>query len=170
MVSDLGMDDLVNELAAALDQQADLLETRRSQLLALREAILRYDNDALERMLEQVERTIQDQAPCDARLRQASERAAAAAGCAGTEVRLSLLIERLPQRYRAMLEARRTQLVGLTHSLRRKHLETALLLRECARVNRELLDRLLPGGGVTVYGSGGRNHWRGDTGSFNMEF
>jgi hypothetical protein len=171
MVSGLGLDQLVGELAAVLDQQGQLLQARLSQLIALREAIVGFDNDALEKVMELMERTIHDQTQCDANLRQVSRATASAAGCGSSSAGLGVLIGHLPQRHAAALQDRRTKLISLAEALRVKHMEISLLLREYARVNRKMLERLMPGGNtVTVYGSGGRENWRSGSGIVNMEF
>jgi hypothetical protein len=171
MVSNSGLDNLVGELSTVLDQQAQLLASRLAQMLALREAIVGFDNDALEKVLEQMERTISDQSQCDTLLRQVSRRTARAAGCENSNAPLRQLIDILPPRHAAMLERRRAALIDQAGVLRGKHMEISMLLREYARVNREILERLLPGGNtVTVYGSSGRENWRASSGIVNLEF
>jgi len=53
----------------------------------------------------------------------------------------------------------------LVDRLRRRHLETALLAAECARVNRALLRGLCPGlADETTYTTRGKSRWRAEGG------
>ena len=68
------------------------------------------------------------------------------------------------------LDEIRQRIVELTDALRKQHLQTVLLLAECARFNRLLLESILPGGEmVMTYGTGGSDLWRSGTGLVDTE-
>ena len=167
---------MVAELLDLLDEEIVLLDLRRRQLEALSEAIAVRDNDRLEMLLEEVERTLEMQAGVDAKLR--ALRASLAEEMAGPgrvplrddEVRLSDLARMLGGERRQAIERRRTEIVRLAGELRTQHLRTAVLLTECGRINRLLLEAIFPQSrSVTTYGEGGSSSWRPDTGLVDAE-
>lgn len=161
---------MVEELQALLDEEIALLDLRRGQLEELSKAIIRRDNDRLEQVLEEMERTQRIQAATDSRLNALRSALGAALGWQVAEVRLSRLIGELPADARPALEHRRGRIVALADRLRQRHLETAMLLTECARINQRLLEGLLPRGQeLTTYGAEGPSAWRQDAGWTDQE-
>ncbi len=160
----------VSALLAALDQEIRLLTQRQAQLERMSEAILRHDEDRLEDLLGEMQQALDDQARADRRLRQAQAALAQALGCGSRPVRLRLLAQRLAGRQRAQLESRRRRIVALALDVRRQHLRTIVLVRECARINRLLLETIFPGSReVETYTAGGAERWRPNTGLVNAE-
>lgn len=167
---------MIGELLGLLDEEIVLLDLRRRQLEALSEAIVVRDNDRLEGLLEEIERTLEVQTSTDGKLK--ALRAALAEKMAGPggvplrgeEVRLSALAQRLEGEQPQALEDRRRQIVQLAGELRTQHLRTAILLTECGRINRMLLEAIFPRSqSVTTYSEGGSSSWRPDTGLVDAE-
>ncbi|MCD6364946.1 MAG: hypothetical protein J7M14_03640 [Planctomycetes bacterium] len=160
----------VKELTALLDEEIELLDLRCSQLSQLCSATLHRDEDVLEKLLGEIERTQQRQEVTDLRL-QAMR--ASLAGCFGVEpreMRLARLIELLAGEQAAAVDCRRRQMILLIDKLRRKHMETALIISECARLNHMLLESLMPGApAVTIYGARGESAWCSDIGLVDVE-
>lgn len=159
----------VASLLAALEEQIELLEDRLVHLEDLTAAMVKVDNDRMEGLLGQMDQFTLDQQACHGRLSAARREAAEALGLPGP-ARLSQMVSALGGREQLALEAARRRLVELMALLKRKHMETSLLLVECMRVNRLLLDQLLPRAtGVTVYGSDGPRTWRNNSGLVDAE-
>jgi flagellar biosynthesis/type III secretory pathway chaperone len=162
--------DMLKELNAVLDEEIALLSLRRSQMKLLSGAILDRDDDAVERLLGEIERMGQLQAQADARLGKLRSGLAELFGCQVDQMRLSRLIESLAGADRQAIEQRRRQIAQLAGELQRQHLETAVVVFECARINRLLLECLYPAGSsVNTYGAGGAGAWRGEAGLVDTE-
>ena len=167
---------MIAELLDLLDEEIVLLDLRRRQLEALSGAIVLRDNDRLEGLLEEIEQTLEVQASVDGKLKALrgalAEKLTAPGGApfrAG-EVRVSAVAERLEGEQRQALEKRQRQIVHLAGELRTQHLRTAILLTECGRINRMLLEAIFPHSqSVTTYSEGGSSSWRPDTGLVDAE-
>jgi len=160
----------IDELLAALDEQVDLLERKRSQLAELSAALIARNDDATERLLGELEQTEAVQRAADMRLGAVRSAVAAALGAAAVHVRLAELIEYLPSAQAAAVRQRRQHIIRKAAALRAEHLRTVLHLAEAARINRLLLESLLPGGeSVVTYGARGSDHWRPEAGLVDTE-
>lgn len=160
----------VAELTELLDEEIALLTARLEQMELLSAAMVSLDDDAMEPVLERMERTQSQQQQTDNRLAQVRESLASLAGLPVRQMRLSRLVRELPEAMGRQVERRRDRLVELSDELRRHHLQTVLLLAESARINRLLLDTLFPASEpVTTYDTGGADQWRPDTGLVDTE-
>lgn len=165
-----GIEPVVEELLAVLDEEMDLLDLKRSQLAQLSEALLRSDNQAVEDLLVRIEQAQKVQVTLDLRLKGLRETFAAALGCSERELNLSRLVAELPQEQAAAVTGRRRQVARKVEQFRRQHMQTTILLAECSRITGMLLDSLLPAGeAVVTYGAGGADHWRAGGGLLDME-
>jgi flagellar biosynthesis/type III secretory pathway chaperone len=163
-------DALLAELTGVLDEQIGLLTSRREQMDRLSSAIVHRDDDAMEPLLEEMERTQGLQKSADERLATLRQSLASTAGCAVDHLRLSRLLQELRGPVRDAVAERRRRLVALSDELRQRHLRTVLLLAESARINRLLLETLFPASQpVTTYDAGGADQWRPDTGLVDTE-
>jgi hypothetical protein len=155
----------VGELQALLDEEIALLDLRRRQLEALSSAVVDRDEDRLEQLLVEMESVQSMQSATDLKLGALRTALAGWLGVAPAKMRLSRLLAELPADQRVAIEYRRQQIVLLADKLRRQHMETAVLLWEFAKVNRRLLEGLLPRSQeVTTYGTAGPDAWRPPTG------
>lgn len=154
---------LVDELLAALDEELVVLDTKCRHLKALSEHLVARDNDGAEVLMQQMELAEADQRQADHRLGAAGGLLAGNLGLSPGSARLSDLIPLLPPDVGRTLQAKRQQLVDGASRLRRRHLETAMLLGECMRINRTLLEAFKPScQSVVTYGVGGSDRWRDD--------
>lgn len=135
---------LLGELASRLDHEIDILDRRHDQLQRLAQAIRQRDADAMGSLLNEMEHAQREQALADLKLQAVRRLLAGRLGRKTHELRLSTLIDALPGEWSARLDCRRRQIVLLMDRLRRQNARTAALLVECARVNRMILDCLLP--------------------------
>ncbi len=161
--------DELTALEGLLDEQARLLDVRRSQLSSLSGAIVDQDDRAVERLLRQIEQAQQLQARTDARLASARRALAGRAGIEPDELRLGWLAQHLPGEQGERIARARQRIIDLAEALQHEHMRTVLLLSECMRINRQLLESLLPGGGVTTYGAGGSSWYRSGAGLVDTE-
>ncbi len=161
---------LWNELLVILDKEIELLNRKRSELDCLTEVIVANNDRGMEKLLEQMEQTQQAQAETDIKLDALRKALANELQLPTEQVRLSSLIEQLEGDDRLAADYRRQQIVLLAEQLRRKHMETALLLMESSRINRLLLDSFFPQSQpVNTYDADGSQSWRPDTGLLDTE-
>ena len=163
-------DSQLDTLERLLDEEAALLEVRRSQLSSLGGAILDRDDEAVERLLDQIERAQQLQRNTDEQIDALRRDLAAAIGRPWAQVKLSTLVELVPAGRRDGLADRRRRIIERAEMLQLEHMRAVVLLRECSRVNRLLLEALLPSGGnVGTYGQRGGDTWQPGPGVVDTE-
>lgn len=161
---------LVDELVESLDSEASLLELRCAQLEDLSTAALQRDEEAMEELLARIERTQLDQVRTDAKLESVRGALAAKVALPVEQLRLAWLVEQLPAAQSTVLASRRRRIIELTEQLQRRHMETAVVITECARVNGMLLESFCPSmRSVTTYGAGGKSNGRWDGGLVDVE-
>lgn len=161
---------LVEELKNVLDEEITLLNVRRSQLESLSGAIVDRDDNSLQRLLGDIEEAMSMQTATDMRLKAMRNTLAGSLGMDTRNITLSQIMDNLPAVDRAEIEYRRQQIALLADALRRQHMETAMLLRECSRINKMMLDMLLGRKeSVTTYNPRGMNGWSSQSGVVDME-
>jgi len=162
--------DTVRPLVACLDAQIELLSGREAELDALSEAIIANDNDRMEQVLDQMTQSRQRQRQADADLENARAALARKLGWPVRQTRLANLVARVEPASREPLRARRRTVMELAARISLKHRQTAVLLAECTRVNRMLIDCMVPTDQrVTLYGQGGRREWQGGASLMDTE-
>jgi hypothetical protein len=150
-------DRLTEELFAFLDDS--ILSTRQmlEKLTELRAAVIRRDEKSLQWMAEQMPQLTTHRDSMQQRQRQISESFAGPVNCEPGKISLSYLARFLEIPMRNELKTKQKLLAELIGQLSREHLGTELLLRECERLNRMVLDSLVGRGNQTcIYGSAGR--------------
>jgi flagellar biosynthesis/type III secretory pathway chaperone len=152
----------VHELLDVLDSEIELLDERSGQYRQLHQSLIARDEPAMERLLAEMERTQSRQADTDARMQAARRQLAGQLCCRPEELRLGRLASELPPEQGQAIEERRGRIVELTRQVRKEHMRAALLLAECARINR-VLRRGLFGGqeSCTTYDASGADVWKG---------
>lgn len=162
--------EMVEDLLALLGQEIRLLQKRHEQFCELYEVILKRNNERMETLLEEMTRLQQDQADLDGRLQAVRGVLARAIGAPEDAMRLGDLAHHLDPSRAQTLQSLRNQIIQLAEKLERKHLDTAVLLSECARVNRMLLEGLLPAPEtVQTYGQKGNSPWSAGAGLVDAE-
>ena len=165
-----GLAGLVDELINLLDLEIELLDRRFVQLVGLSEATLEVDKKALEALLEQIEQTQHDQSRTDLKLQALRGALAEALDWLLDQLRLARLVEALSAPLAGEVSYRRQQIILLSDRLKQQHMETALVLTKCARVNRLLLESFFPDRQrVTTYGARGECSWGLDAGLVDVE-
>ncbi len=164
------VESLVDQLLELLDEQVRLLEEKRGHLRDLSSALIDRDESATESVLERMEDTERRGGEADCRLHRVRQSLGENVGCPAESLRLTALIPLLPAEKGRLLRLRRDRIAEQADHLRREHLRTVMLLNECVRINRMLLETLVPGAGsVTTYGTGGADFWSWQTGLVDTE-
>ncbi len=162
---------LLAELANLLDTEIKILDLRGRQMVAMRRHISDRDDAALGSLLAEIEETRDFQETSQYELL-AIHRVLAQVFCyeGDGEMRLSWLIPQLSPNDQTLISYRRQQIVELSAVLHREHTHTSMLLRECMRINRLLLENLLPRDETAgTYEAGGRAAWRPQVGLVDTE-
>ena len=134
---------LPEQLLEALDRELELLAAKRAEMDQLLAALAIRDDAALERLLARMEQAEREQSRADREVERVSAELAAQVGCPEERPRLSKLAAYLPPDLARALEDRRQALTSQLRQLRRKHTEMSMLLLECQKINRLLLECLL---------------------------
>ncbi len=162
---------LIDELLAVLDEEIELLGQKQSQLADLSEALVSTDDAATETLIKLIEQTEYTQTRVDLKLQDVRKTLAGVFGYDDARaLRLSVLVTELPDAQATAVNDRRERLAQQVGTLRRQHLQTAMLLIECSKVNRMMMECLLPAGeAVTTYDATGTNLWRNGVGLVDKE-
>lgn len=161
---------LPEQLLEALDSELELLAAKRAEMEQLLAALVSRDNAALERLLPRMEQTQQEQSQADREVERISSDLAAQVGCPLERPRLSQLAPYLPSDLARVLEDRRRALTDELGLLRRRHMEMSMLLHECQKINRLLLECILrESTGPRTYSAKGNLRHRDDGGVMSAE-
>ena len=162
---------LVDELIAVLDEQISMLELRQSQLETLTDAIAERCEEALGRLLNEIEQTQRYQETADVKLRAIRRTLGEFYHCDAEKIKLSILAQHMDQSDRLAVEYRRQQIILLIGTLRGKHAQAVAQLVESARVNNMMLESLFPSNEtVTTYDAFGAESWKSGAALVDSEF
>lgn len=159
ILADRVPDNALEKLVDALDRELALLDRRERQTGELRQAIIQADDAGMESLLGRMGESDREQTTVDAEVGALRSAVSAMLDPRSPVMKLSELVKRLSPEQSGPIEQRRTLIVRRIHELRRLHVETAVLLAECARINRLLLDTVLGAKGTVVtYDARGGHH------------
>jgi hypothetical protein len=155
---DSSIEELIEELLALLDADAVRLETTLGHLNNLRAGVIKRDEAAMEQLLETVKADQDGRDAIENKRNALRHIAAAAFGCSAEEVNLSRIMEQLPPLPRQKVAHRQQILTRLVEKLKTEYMATAILLNECSRFNRMLLDSIVGSRckGVATYNASGQ--------------
>jgi hypothetical protein len=162
----------VAALLDVLDEDLRHVEATLLRLDALRALLIKRDDGALQKLLEEIHEQGQAYAATECRRQGLRRELAADLGLPESDLTLSGLLTRLAGQDRASVAERQTRLKGLIARLKREHALTSLLIADCARFNRSLLRVFLgPAGktGTTYSPTGVARHPTGMA-LLNMQF
>jgi flagellar biosynthesis/type III secretory pathway chaperone len=152
-------DNALDQLVAALDRELALLERRERQTDELRQAIIQADDVEMEALLDRMGEADREQSLVDAEVGSLRAAISAMLDPRAPTMKLSEMVKRLPPERSGGIERRRELIVRKIDDLRQLHVETAVLLAECARINRMLLDTMLRGSSTVItYDARGGHH------------
>ncbi len=153
-------DSLTAELITVLDEEIRLLDVRRGQLEHLSEALIARDEARLKELLDEIEVIVHNQTSTDMKLKAVRNSLASAVGLDQETATLTAIMEYMTPMQKSDVDYRRQQIMLLADALRNQHLATAMLLRECTRINRMIMDTLFPRAeSVTTYDTKGSTPW-----------
>lgn len=140
------LDEYIGRLLTVLDEDIEYLENTILRLGQLRCLVIKHRYEPLEQMLETIrnesiryrEHEFQRQTIC--------RQIGCLLGCPSEVMTLSEIAVHVPPGKRSQLLERRVKLQTLTNLLKREYAGVQMLLADCARLNRMLLENLLGAG------------------------
>lgn len=152
-------------LLDVLDEAVALQEGALEELADLADAVRARDDDAVENLLVRLGRTRASLDDAERRCDAERLRLGARLGLGAEAATLGRIADALGGPDARALEERRTRIREVTEAVRRRHLRTAVLLAQVARVNRELLQGLFSRSGTTrTYRTDGTAPWHPERG------
>ncbi len=144
-------------LLTVLDEELRHLESVLSRLDTLRSLLIKRDDAALEQLLGDIRQEGDIYRLNEQKRQQLRRDLAAELGCREGELTLSRLRGCLVGGARDAAVDRQARLRTLTAQLKHQHTLTVLLLRDCTRLNRSLLQAFFgsSGRGATIYSATG---------------
>lgn len=158
--SDGGLDGLTDELLSVLSDDIRHIKQTLERLDALRAAVIRRDEEGLKCLLDEVADEQGNYEPVERRRDGIRKQMADVLGCGIEEMNLSKLCGQLTGERRDLVAQARQELQGICEKLRKEHMATNILLKECSRFNNLLLRGILGNGrGTVTYNSRGDASW-----------
>jgi hypothetical protein len=151
-------------LLDVLDEDIRHMESTLSRLDTLRSLVIKREDAALERLLDEIRQQADAYRSNEQKRQQLRRGLAAGLGCPEGDLTLSKLRDELVGQARAAVADRQVRLQALAARLKREHTLTVLLLRDCTRFNRSLLQAFFGSGGrggTTYSPSGAAKHQTG---------
>ena len=167
----IGIEQKVDALLICLDKDVEHLQTGISRLHEMRRWIIKRDDVALGKLLEEI-RTETDEYGRHERNRQSIRRELAAAlGYDLRQMTLSVLETILPKVQKGQIAEKRNKIKYLIEEFRKEHSGTAIILSECARFNNSLLQTIFDLGKVNslCYNSNGAAKQQTHVGLINLQ-
>ena len=168
----IGIENKVDELLACLDTDVRHIQEKLSQLNELRSLVIKRDDDALGKLLENIQVKSDSYRSNESNRQSIRKELANILGHGLEQMTLSALEASLPDAKREQVSRMKTKLRSLTEELKKEHLSTTLLLSECARFNSLLLRSVFDLGqtGAVYYNSNGATRRQADTAFVNLQF
>jgi hypothetical protein len=145
----------ITSLLPVLDEDIRHLEGTLSRMDTLRSLLIKREEAALEKLLDEIRRQADTYKANEQKRQQLRRDLAADLGCAEGDLTLSKLQRELigpsrpgaEQRWGAALADRQARLRSLAIQLKREYTLTVLLVRDCLRFNRSLMQAFFGSGG-----------------------
>ena len=166
------IDDTIDELLAVLDKDIEQLQLSVDRLNELRILIVKRDDKSLHRLLTAIRTDSEEYRHNESKRQATRAQLAALLGCSLQQMTLSKLQAIAPDENGARISETAEKLRSLSSSLKKQHAATALLLADCARFNRQLLQCILnrSHGGEVTYTASGSARRQVDAGFMNLRF
>jgi hypothetical protein len=134
-----GIQTRLTALFGVLDEDIQHIEATLVRLDLLRGLLIKRDDKALEKLLEEIRTQGEAYAAAENKRQELRHEMATALGFQERDLTLSELAARVGREDGVALIERQTRLKALVARLKREHKVTALLIADCARFNRSLL-------------------------------
>jgi hypothetical protein len=166
------LEEKVDELLVCLETDLRHLRESLSDLNELRSLVIKRDDPALEKLLENIQAKAGRYADHESHRQSMRKELADVLCCDFEQMTLSALRAYLPQGKSQQVAQMQRQLRELTAELKKEHLRTTLLLSECARFNSLLLRSIfdLSQTGAVYYDSSGATRRQTDTALMDLQF
>ena len=139
----ISLEGMVEKLLTVLDEDIGHLENTISTFNELRSLVIKRDDTGLAKLFEDVEAKVTSHAANESRRQSIRRELADVLGYkSAEEVTLSRLEAVLPAETTAQVVDRRTKLQSLVSELRKEYSATVLLMADCGRFNRLLLESI----------------------------
>ncbi|KPL25243.1 MAG: hypothetical protein AMJ75_01535 [Phycisphaerae bacterium SM1_79] len=167
----ISIEDKIDELLVVLDTDIRHIQQNLSYLNELRSYVIKRDDAALGKLLELIRGRSDSYRSHELKRQSIRKELADTLGWSLEQVTLSKLEAGRPNEKRGRVTRKKEQLSSLIKELRKEHLSTALLLSECARINRTLLKEIfnLGNSGTVCYGSNGAAKRQSDMVFVNLQ-
>lgn len=153
-----------------LDRQINHLERMREFLDAFRGALIRRDLETLGQMQDRLAAEADRRQELDGEMEAFRRLFAGPLGCRPDEVCVSKLAAAADAATGRRLRDKQRHARELVESVKNAHLATELLLRECARINRRMLEVIVGRGSpAPTYDARGRAAWQSGRGLMNVK-
>jgi len=157
---DIKLDGLVDELVGVLDDDIKHIKLTLERLDALRAAVVRRDEGGLKSLLDEIKAGEGSYGLVEKKRRAIRKEMADIFACGINEMNLSKLAGELAGEKRGLVVRTQEELRQLADKLRKEHMATSMLLKECSRFNKELLRGILGNGSETeTYNNRGGISW-----------
>ena len=133
----------VEQLLNVLDKDIRYLNKTLSNLNELRSMVIKRDDASLHKLLESTRSDSKSYKDNELKRQRLREELAFALDCSLKQVTLSRLENELSEEKRAQVTRRKSELNTLAEKFRKEHLNTAMLLSDCAKFNSLLLKSVL---------------------------
>ena len=162
----------VDQLLIVLDGQSQRMQANLERLNELRALVVKRDETELRKLLNVIQSESGDFRDNELRREQLQAELACVFGCDLKQMTLSRLADELSGEIRDKIIEIRTALQTMGQKLKNEYLSTMMLLSDCARFNRTLLNNILNLGqtGNVTYNSNGSADRRGRTSFVNLQF
>lgn len=140
------IEDKINELIVVLDIDIAHLQESLLRLNDLRMLVIKRDSDNLGKLLLMIESSTNSHKENEQRRQQICQYLAEAVGIESKYVTLADIEQMIDVPMKMEVNRRRLKLNVLAAELKRDHLSVSMLMADCARINRMLLDTIFGGG------------------------
>ncbi len=163
--------DIVEKLLGCLDEDIERMKEVLSQIDEMRGLVVKRDEVSLCRLLEDTQVRHNDYKEHESMRKSLRKQLSIALGFESELITLSQLEDILPQEQSSQVAEKRVELRILTDKVKKEYLSTTLLLAECARFNRELLNSIFDTArpGIVTYNSSGSSSRQDDTAFVNLQ-
>ncbi|MHC4132030.1 MAG: hypothetical protein ACYSSP_02740 [Planctomycetota bacterium] len=159
------------QMICSLEKDIQHIEQILKHLDEIRSLVLKRDENSLKELLERTQAKTDEYKNQESNRQLIRKELAHALNCSVQQVKLSKLEQILPEELRVQLEEKRIKLVSLTDKLKKEHLNTVMLLAECARFNRMVLNGIFKFGNsdIVTYSSSGTARQQGGNNFMNLK-
>ena len=134
----------ISDLMNILGKEIKLLKTREEQFEKLHNIVIKCKGEQMDALLEEMTTSRQEQAELDSELDYMRDTIAGILNIPSRDTTLREIAKKVGGKDGEKLITLRQQLIVLAERLKTQHLNTAVLLAEMSRINKELINSMIP--------------------------